>query len=233
MKKSNLAGGCILILFAAYLILNKLGMLPDIAWFKLLVTILMGYLVVKNVPKVNFFGIIMPLCVIGCMYDKQLGIEAITPWTLLLSGLLLSGGLAMIFKKKPVFEINIKRNGNMSDRTENWEDGRVIHLENNFNSVSKYVNTDAFSEAYIENNFGSCNVYFNNAIMANGSTKAVLENNFGEMNIYFPKTWRMELDRDVSFGNVKVYGEGNADMDAPCIFVNAECNFGSMNIYFE
>lgn len=231
MKKSNITGGLVLILFAAYLILIKVGILPDIQWFRLIVTIFMGYLVIKNVPKLNFFGIIMPLCIIGCMYDEQLGIEAITPWTLLLSGLLLSVGLGMIFKRKKEYRIGV--NVNSCERTESWQDGRTIRLENSFNSVSKYVNTDAFSEAYITNSFGSANVYFNNAIMANGNAKVVLENNFGEMNIYFPRTWRLDLDRDVSFGNLKVYGEGNADMDAPCVHVNAECNFGSTNIYFE
>lgn len=229
MKKTDVVGGSVLILLAVYLILNKLGMLPDVQWFRLLVTVFMGLIAIKNIPKLNFFGIIMPLCIIGCMYDEQLGIEAITPWTLLASGFFLSIGLGMIFKRNRPYRISV----HSEESVENGQDGRKIYLDNSFNTVSKYVNADAFSEAYMENSFGSANVYFNNAIMANGNAKVVLDNSFGEMNIYFPKTWRMELTRDASFGDIKVHGEQNADMDAPYIRVDADCSFGCINIYFE
>ena len=231
MKKNNIIGGILLILLAAFVVLNKMDILPDIPWFRLIISVFMAYLVIRSVPKLNFFGIIMPLCVIGCVFDRELGIERITPWTLLLAGLLLSGGLAMIFKRKKCVEVEMKVD--MNESTINEDDGRIIRLSNNFNSVSKYVNTDAFCEAYIENNFGSCNVYFNNAVMANGTAKVELDNNFGQMNVYIPNTWRMELDRDVSFGNLKIHGEPNADMDAPHVIIKAECTFGSLNLFFE
>ena len=231
MKKNNIIGGILLILLAAFVVLNKVGMLPDIPWFRLIISIFMAYLVIRSIPKLNFFGIIMPLCVIGCVFDTELGIEAVTPWTLLLAGLLLSGGLGLIFKRKKHIEIEMKMD--MNERTINEDDGRIIHLDNNFNSVSKYVNTEAFTEAYIENSFGSCNVYFNNAVMANGTANMELDNNFGQMNIYIPKTWRMELDRDVSFGNLRIHGEPNADMDAPCVVIKAECTFGNLNLFLE
>lgn len=231
MKKTNIVSGLVLIVLAAYLLLNKIGILPDIAWFKLIVTLLLGCLVVKSIPKWNFFGIIMPLCILGCIYDKQLGIEAITPGTLIIAGLLLSCGLGMIFKKPKYIEVHGQ--GEFSETTINQEDGRIIRFRNSFNSVSKYVNTDAFSEAHIENSFGGCNVYFNNAIIIGGVATIRLENSFGQMNVYFPKTWRMELDRDVSFGNLKIVGEPNADMDAPCVRVKAESDFGNLNIFFE
>ena len=229
MKKTNITGGLILILLAAYLILNKLELLPDVQWFRLLVTVLMGYIVIKNIPKLDFFWIIMPLCVLGCMYDTELGIEAITPWTLLGAGFFLSLGLGMIFKRNKPYMIGV----HTGEKVENWQDGRTIRMDNSFNSVSKYVNSDAFSEAYLDNSFGSANVYFNNATMANGNAKVVLDNSFGEMNIYFPKTWRMELTQDTSFGDIKVHGMGNADMDAPFVHVDADCSFGSINIYFD
>ncbi len=229
MKKTNIVGGLVLILLAAYLILNKLELLPDIQWFRLLVTVFLGLVTLKNIPKLDFFWIIMPLCVLGCMYDTELGIEAITPWTLLAAGFFLSIGLGMIFKKNKPFQLEV----HAGEKVENWQDGRRVHLVNSFNSVSKYVNTEAFSEAHIDNSFGSCNVYFNNAIMANGNAKVVLDNSFGEMNIYFPRTWRMELTQDASFGDIKVHGAGNADMDAPFVQVDADTSFGSINIYFE
>lgn len=229
MKKTNITGGLILILLAVYLIINKLGLLPDVQWFRLLVTVFMGYLVVKNVPKINFFGIIMPLCILGCMYDEQLGIEEITPWTLIGAGFFLSLGLGMMFKKNKTIHYGM----HTEHKVENCQDGRTIRMDNSFKSVSKYVNSDAFCEARLDNSFGSANIYFNNAVMANGNARVVLDNSFGEMNVYFPKTWRMELAQDASFGDVKVHGAGNADMDAPLVHVDADSSFGCINIYFD
>lgn len=231
MKKKNILGGLLLILLASIIVLNKVNVLPDLPWTRMIAGVFMAYLVIISIPKLNFFGIIMPLCVIGCLFDTELGIEAITPGTLLIAGVLVSGGLALIFKRKKNREFKMVIDEN--EKTMYEEDGQIIRLENNFNSVSKYVNTATFSEAYIENNFGSCNVYFNNATMQNQSAKIELDNNFGQMNLYFPGTWRVKIDQDTSFGNVKIHGEPNADMDANCVMIDVECAFGNVNLFFE
>lgn len=229
MKKRDILGGLLLIAVAAYLILNKLELVPDVQWFRLILTLIMGYIVIKSIPKMEFFGIIMPLCFLGCVYDTELGIEMITPWTLLGAGLLVSGGLEMIFRKKPSMNIYM----NTSDHAEESVSGRTVYLKNSFNSTSKYVNSEEFSEARIENNFGSCNVYFNNAVIANKKASIHLDNSFGEMNIYIPKTWRADITRDVSFGDLRIYGQGNADVDAPAVHIHGQSNFGTISIYFE
>ena len=123
---------------------------------------------------------------------------------------------------------NYTKETNQSDK-----DGRMIHVQNSFSSVSKYVNSDAFSEAFIDNSFGSCNVYFNNAVMANGNAFIKITNSFGDTNLYLPKTWRIEIVRNVTFGDVRIYGSMNADMEAPFLKIQAESSFGGINIYFE
>ena len=231
MKKTNIVAGLVLILLAVYLVLNESGMLPGISWFRIFLTLFMAYLAIRSIPKLNFFGIILPICVLGCMYDTELGIEAITPWTLLLAGVLLSGGLRLLFKRRK--QVEFVMNMDMNGKNVIEDDGEVINVSNHFKSVSKYVNTDSFRTAHIENNFGSCNVYFNNAVMTVGKAEIELENSFGDMNVYLPKTWRVELISDESFGHIKVMGTGNADMDAPFVNINADSNFGNITIFFE
>jgi len=172
------------------------------------------------------------------MYDDILGIEAITPFPLFFAGALLAIGLGMIFKKN-VIQVSYKdgdewKVGSIDDaKKEEWQDsGRHVSLENNFNSVSKYVNAQAFSTADLENNFGSANIYFNNAVMAGNEATVKLENNFGQMNVYFPNTWRVSVSQDSAFGKINVFGEPNRDMDAPLVIIKAESNFGELNIYF-
>lgn len=240
MKKSNILGGLALIVIAVILLGNGMGVLPNIPWFGLIGSVLLGAYVIKGIWKREFFGAVMSLGFIAWIWDEYLMIEKITPFPLLLAAALLGIGLNMIIgKKHKIVTIHREEDGEWKEctmdeaRTANWQDGRHVTLENNFNSVSKYVNSDAFSSANLENNFGSTNIYFNNAVIAGNQATIDIENNFGEMNIYLPRTWRMRLSQETAFANVHVYGAPNNDMDAPLVIVKAESNFGGVKIYFD
>lgn len=232
--KKNISGGIIMILLSMIIIGSGMGMIPHIPWFKILCTICFMVIAIKGLVKREFFSCIMSLCCLGWMYDDILGIEAITPFPLFLAGVLLAIGLGMIFKKNIVYldgeEWNV---GSTHDaRKEEWQDGRHVSLTNNFNSVSKYVNAEAFSTADLENNFGQANIYFHNAVIANQEANVKLENCFGQMNVYLPNTWRVSISQETAFGKINMYGEPNRDMDAPLVVVKASSSFGEVNIYF-
>ena len=235
--RRNITGGLILILLAIIIVGSGMGMIPHIPWFKILCTVVFVAIAAKSLVRREFFGCIMSLCCLGWMYDDYLGIEAITPFPLFFAGALLAIGLGMIFRKpmKTFYKDgDAWYYGSAQDvRKEEWNDGgRHITMENTFNSVSKYVNAQAFSTAELENNFGSANIYFNNAVMAGNEATVKLDNNFGQMNVYFPSTWRVSLSQDAAFGRVNVFGEPNRDMDAPLVVIKADSNFGELNIYF-
>lgn len=228
--KRNITGGIIMILLAVVIVGSGMGIIPNIPWFKILCTVFFVAIAIKGLVKREFFSSIMALCCLGWIYDDILGIEAITPFPLFLAGALLAIGLSMIFKKNTIY-VNYKDGDD--NRKEEWKEaGRHVSLENNFNSVSKYVNSEAFSTADLENNFGAANIYFNNAVMANKEATVKLDNNFGQMNVYFPNTWRVNINQESAFGKINVFGESNRDMDAPLVIIKAECNFGELNIYF-
>ncbi|MBO0528685.1 hypothetical protein EXQ29_10995 [Clostridium botulinum] len=47
-----------------------------------------------------FLSVLFPIAFICIIYDKQLGITNITPWTVLIGALLSSIGLSMVFHKR-------------------------------------------------------------------------------------------------------------------------------------
>lgn len=232
MKKKSIFWGLILILIAAYVVVSGLGLLPGISFLSILFTIIFAALVIDGISNRNIYEILLPLAGILCIYDEQLGITEITPWPILIAALLCSIGLHLIFKD------TFKKRKNKAvymncGHVENSEDGAYVQVRNTFNELSKYVNSNYFSRADISNSFGQCNVYFNNAGMSNGKAQASIANSFGEINVYFPRTWRVEVKQKTAFGSVKLHGNGNNDMDAPFIMVDADCSFGEINIYFE
>lgn len=241
----------LLIVLAVYVLISKMGLVPDFPIGKLLVTVFCVYLITRGIVKRSFPQILIPAAVIACQYDEVLGITAITPWTLLAVAVLLSLGLGLIFpehKTHGSVEVHYHtgNNGEIIIDDEHREEssgfltgeqsiegGDVVHYENNFNGTNQYVSSQNLLRAKIENNFGQCNVYFNNAKLMNNSATIISENNFGETNLYIPHTWRVQLEQKAAFGEVKMHGSGNNDMDAPFVLIQAFCNMGAINIFFE
>lgn len=236
MNKKNVAWGILLIMIAVYYLLSKLEIIPEeFSTSKVIFTVLFVLIALKGLLDHSFTAFVLSLGVIGCIHAELLHITKITTWPLLLASLLIGIGLDLIFK-------NVWKKNNSCHKIppkfgdpyiENVMDGEQVNLENNFASISKYVNSNSFKYAKLENNFGKCNVYFNNAIL--GSTNAQIEakNTFGEMNLYFPDTWRVDVRQDSAFGDIKFKGVGSTDPDSPCVFLNAQSQFGQINIYFE
>jgi predicted membrane protein len=241
MRRNKISTGLILIGVAVFMMLSSLGFIPDIPWFKLFCCAFLVSWTLRALLDRDFFGTFLSASIIAWIFDEELMIEHLVPFPLCAAAALLGIGLNMIFgkKKKIVSYEYTDKNGNWKEgniddvRSEEWQDGRTVVLQNNFNSTNKYVNSASFSTAKLENNFGSANIYFNNATICGKEAVVELENNFGQMNIYFPNNWRASISQDSAFGRVNVFGEPNRDMDAPCVIVKAEANFGVLNIYFE
>lgn len=101
MKKERIFWGVLFILAGIFLVISKLGYFPDMNVFSLLLTVFLVVVIVKSLLRLNFAGILFPIAFISIIYAKQLGITAITPWTVLIAALFGSIGLSMIFHKHP------------------------------------------------------------------------------------------------------------------------------------
>ena len=240
-KDNNITTGLFLILIAAIMMGSAMGLIPKLPWFKLICGAGLTVWGIKALFKLDFLGSLLSFSIVAWIFEKELMIDHLTPFPLVVAAVLVGVGLNMIIgKKQKVITFNtVDEDGNWKDgniddvRKEEWQDGREVVLNNLFNSTSKYVNAAAFASAKLQNSFGSANVYFDNAVVYNGEATIHLENNFGRMNIYLPGTWRASIRQDSAFGHVSIHGEPNRDMDAPHVTIKAESNFGELNIFFE
>ena len=92
--------GLIFILAAVYVVISKIYTLPVVSVWSILGTILCIWIVFQGIKHVNFWEILFPIAFICMIYDEQLGITELTPYSVLGAALLGSIGLSMIFKKK-------------------------------------------------------------------------------------------------------------------------------------
>ena len=224
--------GLLLILAAAYMIVGKMGILPDISIFTILLTVFLVWVMLKGIRKVSFSEILFPLAFLCILYDEQLGITALTPWTVLGAALLGSIGLGMIFKPNKGIHIDVQNHlHDNSEVTTEQGTGEKIHFENNFGESIKYINSDNFMKGTFENNFGAMSIYFDNAIIQPGGAVVYAECNFGEMQLFIPKEWRVANYLNHSFGNIRESGycEGTS---ASTLTLKGEANFGEIVIHY-
>lgn len=231
MKKKDISLALILILIAIYLIVSRLDIMPKIPVFTILFTVLFVYWAIRGFMRGHFFEGVVSLAIVGCINDDLLGIEAITPWTLMAAAVLVGIALDMIFRKKNVYSNNAKYSS--SGHIENGVDGECVCIDNSLGEVSKYVNSDRFREAKIDNSFGTCNVFFNNAILGGNTAVIRVDNSFGCTNIYLPSTWRVNVAQDTAFAGIKFSGHGSDAQDAPCVDLKLDCSFGEICVIFE
>lgn len=234
MKGRKIFWGLFFVLAAVFVIISKLGIIPDIGLFSILITVLMIWILVEGVRHLNFFEILFPIAITCIVYDEQLGITELTPWTVLGAALLGSIGLSMLFhnrKKNWHIAGNWGDKSSVSGSSSEQCNGEHIQCENTFGSAIRYINSDNFCSAHLENNFGSMTIYFDNAIIQGASAYVEVENNFGETNLYIPKEWKVENSIERSFGSVSEKGKPQGSSTCT-LFVRGEANFGSIELHY-
>lgn len=232
MKKKSIFWGLILILLAVFIIVSQLGYLPDLPVTKLILAGILGMISVKGIFELNFFEMLVPASIIACLYDKYLGITKITPWPIIVSAVLVSIGLNMIFgglkKKRKVTKI---KGATFGKDVENCQDGSVVNVDNSFGDLTKYINANNLTAVNADNAFGHTRVFFDNAVIAGGKCVVNAENAFGDLELFFPRQWKIEVIRECAFGKIKCDDFGSVDPTAPVVIVNASCSFGKIDIH--
>jgi predicted membrane protein len=206
MRGKNYFWGLFFITAAAVILVNQLGYFGGINLFSLVFTILLIPIIIKSLFKLNFAGVLFPLAILGIIFNKQLGIEELTPWPILATALFGSIGLWLIFK--PLIFKNVKfyngfNHAEHFDEIINTEDKSTVDLAINFGSCIKYVNTDDFKKANIRCSFGSMKVYFDNAKIDGDEAVVNLDISFGGVELYIPREWKIVNKADVSLGGIE------------------------------
>ncbi len=232
MKKDNLFWGLFLIASAILILVAKLGAFPDMSIIKIFWTLVFVVALINSVVSVSFPGIYFSLAFLGIIYDVELGITAITPWTILFVALLLSLGTSMIFGFKKKVKKADHREINGSDFViYDEEDGNQFDFSSSFAGSIKYVNSDNFESANIDAKFAGMKVYFDNAIIQNGHATVNLNVSFAGVELYVPKNWRVENLMTASFGGVEEKNK-NTGADGPVLTLRGNVSLGGVTILY-
>ena len=203
MKKQKIFWGIFFIVAALLIIISKLGLMPDVGVFSIFATVILLWMLIQGLKHINFYEIMFAIAFLCIIYDEPLGIEALTPWSVLAAALLFSIGLSMLFHgKRRHYHHNTSAFGESSEQ---FSDEHLV-CENNFSAAIRYVNSDNFRDARLENNFGSTA-------------------------LYIPKEWKVVTNLEHSFGNIDEYGSSVGSSDTT-LYIQGEANFGHIELHY-
>jgi len=219
--------GLFFLVAATFVIVNQLGYYTDLAFMPLILSIFLVALFIKSIYPTRFFGLLISLALLIILYDKQLGLESITPWPVLITALLGSIGLHIIFGKN----YSVKCSEKHFDKIINNDDEDVVNVEVKFGSSIKYVNSDNFKEANLSSSFGSLAVYFNNAKIKDDKAVINLDASFSGVELYIPKEWKVINNLDNSLAGVEEKNNRNSETNKT-VTINGRVSFAGVEIIY-
>lgn len=226
MKKlGKLFWGLFFILGAIFVVMSELGYYEtNIPLMSVLLSIFILAILIKSIQRVNFFGILFSLAFICIIYKGQIGIEALSSWSILVTALLGSIGLSIIFNTK-------KHHHEHFDKIINDKDSEDIDFEVSFGSSIKYINSDNFKKANINCSFGAMKLYFENAKILDEEAIINLDASFSGVELYIPKEWKVINKVDSSLGSVEEKHKGNSVTDKTVI-IQGKVNLAGVEIIY-
>lgn len=220
-RYAKLFWGLLLILMGIFLVISKMGLVTGISIWSVFFTIIFAALLIRGLIKRNFFSIFFSIAFLCIIYDDQLQITALTPWTVLLAALLLSIGMEILFNNNRNCYVKFLHN-DAFDGTDRDNSNEGVHVGINLEidddnekdeSDEKASHTRWRAEessTYGEKVFQS-NTFSNISKYINPETfeKGQFTNSFGSMNIFFENVPTQKKEGYVnvtnSFGEINIY----------------------------
>lgn len=229
-KNNNIFWGVVLLLAGVYIIIHRLGFLPDVNIVRLAVAVVCAVVFVRSLIRIEFGGTLFSLAILAILFSRELNLSAITPWPVLVAALLGSIGLDMIFGSRTGRFRRGKRDA-VLDGTAEFISGDEIVVRCLFNGTKKSISSDDFTKAKLFCKFGGLEVSFDDAVIQKGTASVELDVNFGGVELYVPQSWQVANHIDCMFGSVDEHRRSRDAGEGPTLVLDGNVRFGGVDIY--
>ena len=232
----------------------------DGIWFAVLIIVLGMAFLVQRLGFVSFgiWGIVWPAVIIGLgvswmikrfsifslavaglgLYFLLFNLGATTfmlTWSVIWPGLLVLLGLTILYEAFIPHKhrwCGVNFSGNKDKRSQYREENGFVNYECAFSEENRKVAAEDFLGGDIELSFGKSELDLTAIKRVNQNAKLDVDVSFATFDLIVPKTVRIFLKSDKAFGSIQMNGEPNPDA-AMALNVDADVNFGTMNIFYR
>lgn len=231
-KSHRIFKGLIFIIVAIMLLIGKSGCFGSFNIWSLILTILLCAIIIKSIYPINFGGILFPIAFLCIIYNKELGIEELTPAPVLIAAAFGTIGLSLIFQGNFPYHSN-SHNSNKDCKFVVLDEDDESHITQKtlFGGITKYINSDDFKQANLECTCGSMEIYFDKAHIK--SEKAVVQINAAcsSIELFVPKEWTIENRLSTTFSGIDEKNNNCSD-NSITLVLTGEITLSNITITF-
>ena len=225
MRAKRFFLGIIILILAILLVSTKLEIISfQFKFWTIVLTVLFIFLLVQGMVYRRILQSVFSIALLVILYAKELGIERLGTWTIILVAFLVSAGLSMIFKS---FGKNRKGDWNWKHKISSLETDtseKKIKINESMSSSVRYIKANNLEQVAIDARLASLKVYFDNVQIEGNEANIFINGSLSEIILFFPKEWKIsvninsvlsEVNTAQEEGNVfekKIYLSGNLNL---------------------
>ena len=238
MKHRNWFWGIFFLVAAVFVLACQTGAFVKVGFWSIGATVLLAAVFIGSLMDLNFFGMLVPLALLYGIYQVPLRLTVVSVWLLLLTAVLASMGLSMIFHTHHHHHWeDWDHHGHCRD----WDsgasvermEGNDIFVRTSFSEACKYLHSNSLKSAHLVSSFGKLSVYFDQVLLSPEGAEASLDVSFGSMSLYLPREWRVEDRIHTGAGTVNSdHRRADPEAGAPLLILTGNVSFGSLEIHY-
>jgi len=236
-RGNSIFWGLFFIAGAGLIVAKEMGYLAGITLMNLVIAFFLLPIIIKSIVRINFFGVLFPIAVLGIMFASELGITKFVPVPILTIAIMLSIGLSLIFGrhnklKEKWHDIHVHNHENFKNVI-NTEDEDVVTFGVTLGSSIKYVNSKNLKQANLSCSFGALKVYLDNTVLSKEGATISLDASFSAIQIYMPREWNAVVGIDSILSGVEEKPKNyHKEKDAKEVKLVGKASFSGIEIIY-
>ena len=227
----NLITGICLIIIAIGLVLWKLGKIAlhftiaGVGGFWLIVAILLAAYVIAAIIDLNISSIFFPLAIIAIIFRKPLGIEALSPWIILI----VAGLLNVAYEK--IFPDPMKKELTPDPVSSGDGNSKTVYHYMALGESTKYIRSNCLEKAGFKTCIGEMRAYLDSVSVPTGELTIATKTFCGETILYVPREWEIINRVSVIAGDCSYGGaEPQPSIGGVRCTITGKVRFGELRI---
>ena len=234
-KKDGIWFAVLVIVLGAAFLIQRIGNLSFGIWGIVWPAVLMGLGISWMIKRFSFFS--LAVAGLGLYYLLfNLGTVAyVLSWSVIWPSLLVLLGLTILYEaffphKNKWCGVNFK--GDKHTKSEYAEENGFVRYDCSYCEENRRVSVEDFSGGDIDLSFGRSELDLTNVKRVSPNAKLDVDVSFATFELIVPRSMRIYLKSDKSFGSVGKNGEPSTDA-TESLAVEGDVSFGTMNITYK
>jgi transcriptional regulator with XRE-family HTH domain/predicted membrane protein len=235
VKKDGIWFAVLVIVLGVAFLLQKVGNLSFGIWGIVWPAVMIGFGVAWTVERFSFLSLSVALLGLYFLLFNLGTISFVLTWGVIWPSLLVLLGITILYEtliphKHKCCGVNFS--GDKRTRSDYAEENGFVRYDCSFAEENRRVAVEDFSGGDIDLSFGKSELDLSGVKRVSQNAKLEVDVSFGTFDLIVPKSIRLYVKSDKSFGSIQMNGEPNADA-IETLILDGDVSFGSMNVFYK